>query len=115
MQLLPCPEMLNFPPQPTAQRFCMNRLVERPALSPWTAISVEPVGVRPALVPASVPPILVKSTWLLAKAAAGRTNARTASRSTFFPNICLLSYVGALHQVPRENCQNKTFRASDAQ
>ncbi len=51
------------------------------SVRPFTAMRVEPVRVKPALVPARVPPLLLKSTLLLAKAAIGKARANTANNT----------------------------------
>jgi hypothetical protein len=52
-----------------------------PPLKPVTAISIEPVRVNPALVPAKVPPELLKSV-LLAEARLGRNMQESTTRAT---------------------------------
>jgi hypothetical protein len=54
-----------------------------PPPRPFTAMSVDPVKVRPLLVPERVPPLLVKSTLVPAKAANGRARTRTPRKIIF--------------------------------
>src|SRR5262249_37253107 len=69
-------------------------VISPPPLYPLTAINTDPDKVSPSLDPVSVPPLLVKSTPLLANAAMGSRSARTVSRSSFFLiTYCLLTQV----------------------
>jgi hypothetical protein len=52
-------------------------------------MSVEPLRLIPALLPERVPPLLVKSTWLVANAARGRARASRAINTIRFMIILL--------------------------
>ena len=85
------PALLQVPPliKPAVEKLIVPRLpVIRPPLPP-IAISVEPLRLRPALLPLRVPPELVKSTELLANAAIGSARASKANSRIALHNYLL--------------------------
>src|SRR5579859_1077491 len=94
--MLPLPVIVNVPPAAKVPPICRFPLVKAPVLNvtvprfpltspkfpnPFTTINVEPVRLSPELSPDSVPPLLVKSTELLANAVIGSARARRAMNS----------------------------------
>src|SRR6185369_15628240 len=87
----------------------LEPVMSPPPLSPLTATRTDPDSESPLFVPLNVPPLLVKSTPLLAKAAIGSANAKTASKISFLPIVYCLLGCTALVAVSGGNHKDEVF------